>query len=359
MRAVALPRGGSRPVLLDVPGPSRADPDHTLVRTLDVGVCGTDLLLMKGIEGSPPPGEDHLVLGHEGLFEVSQPDESGTFDAGDLVVTSVRWPDPQPCYACAGGRPDLCTNDRWTEHGIRSRHGFMQESWMAATSRLLAVPETLRGVAVLLEPLAVVVKALAGYTAVQSIRPSIEPTSTVLGGGSIGLLVACCLRFNGHDVRVVDRVHESSLRARLVEEVGARYVRVDNLADDRQVVRATTGSDLVVEASGVPSTLIPAVSASNANGVVLALGTGDRPNRRGVDHTKVARALVQENKLLMGSVNASPRHLEEAIAVLVRLDLMWPDVLRSMIRRVDPSHLYEALSSGENSHVKTVINFDS
>ena len=50
----------------DVPEPS---PDYgsILVDALELGICGTDFELIAADYGWPPPGSDHLILGHESL----------------------------------------------------------------------------------------------------------------------------------------------------------------------------------------------------------------------------------------------------------------------------------------------------
>ena len=51
-----------------------ADPDMQdgalLVRGMSIGVCGTDREIADGNYGTPPSGQDMLVLGHESLGEV-------------------------------------------------------------------------------------------------------------------------------------------------------------------------------------------------------------------------------------------------------------------------------------------------
>src|SRR5205814_1656295 len=74
-----------------------------------------------------PPGEQRLVLGHESLGTVMDaPDQCG-LAPGDLVVGIVRRPDPEPCMACAAGEWDMCRNGRFTERGIKDRHGYGAE----------------------------------------------------------------------------------------------------------------------------------------------------------------------------------------------------------------------------------------
>jgi len=48
----------------DVPDPPHED-GPVLVQTLAVGVCGTDLEIVRGEYGWPPPGRERLVLGHD------------------------------------------------------------------------------------------------------------------------------------------------------------------------------------------------------------------------------------------------------------------------------------------------------
>ena len=55
--------------LRDVPEPS-ADQGAVLVQGLALGVCGTDREIIAGDYGWAPPGDPHLVLGHESLGRV-------------------------------------------------------------------------------------------------------------------------------------------------------------------------------------------------------------------------------------------------------------------------------------------------
>jgi len=63
----------------DVPA-ARPEPGQVTLRTLEVGVCGTDREISDGLFGRAPEGDDHLILGHELLGEVVE----------DLVSVAVR-----------------------------------------------------------------------------------------------------------------------------------------------------------------------------------------------------------------------------------------------------------------------------
>src|SRR5215831_19971648 len=122
MRAITVSPGqpGSER-LEDVPDPPASD-GPILVRTVALGVCGTDRDIVAGEYGWAPPGENRLVLGHESLGRVEQAPAGAGVVPGDLVVGIVRRPDPVPCPACAVGEWDMCRNGRYTERGIKERN---------------------------------------------------------------------------------------------------------------------------------------------------------------------------------------------------------------------------------------------
>jgi threonine dehydrogenase-like Zn-dependent dehydrogenase len=74
-----------------------------LVEAIAVGVCGTDVEIVEGKYGWAPLGKTRLVLGHESLGRVLEPDPAGRLKKGDLVVGIVRRPDSVPCPNCAVG----------------------------------------------------------------------------------------------------------------------------------------------------------------------------------------------------------------------------------------------------------------
>ena len=97
MKAVAVFPGPQEVKVVEQEFPRLAQPDQVTLRMLDIGICGTDKEICSFEYGTPPPGDDHLVIGHESLAEVV---EVGTaverFAPGDLVVPSVRRPCPAP-----------------------------------------------------------------------------------------------------------------------------------------------------------------------------------------------------------------------------------------------------------------------
>ena len=70
MRALTVAPGVANSARVeDIPDPPRSD-GAVLVRTLALGVCGTDREIVSGHYGWAPPGEKSLVIGHELLGRV-------------------------------------------------------------------------------------------------------------------------------------------------------------------------------------------------------------------------------------------------------------------------------------------------
>ena len=72
MKAVAVFPGSQQVKIIEQDVPRLTQPDQVALRLLDVGICGTDKEICSFEYGTPPPGDDHLVIGHESLAEIVQ-----------------------------------------------------------------------------------------------------------------------------------------------------------------------------------------------------------------------------------------------------------------------------------------------
>src|SRR3954447_5767278 len=129
MRAVGVIPQKKQVGILSHAAPRIISPQQVKVRTLEVGICGTDREICHFDYGTPPAGSDYLVLGHEALGEIVETGPgAGGLRAGDLVVPSVRRPCPHSyCPSCREGLQDFCVTGDFTERGIKMRHGFLTE----------------------------------------------------------------------------------------------------------------------------------------------------------------------------------------------------------------------------------------
>jgi len=321
--------------------------DELLVDGLLIGVCGTDVEIVGGGYGWPPPGRDRLVLGHESLGRVVSAPAGSGFGHGDLIVGVVRRPDPEPCGACAHGEWDMCRNGKYTERGIKELDGYAAERWVVHPSFAVHVDPHLGDRGVLLEPTSVVAKAWEQVDRVGA-RGWFEPRRVlVTGAGPIGLLAAVLGVQRGLDVHVLDRVTDGP-KPDLVRDLGATY---HHTSVDEVAKRARP--DVVLEATGVGQVVLDALNATSPYGIVCLTGVSSGNARLSIDAASVNRELVLENDVVVGSVNANLRHYEAAAQALAVADQEWLD--RLITRRV-PLREFEKAFRRDEHDVKVVID---
>ena len=329
----------------DVPEPDEAA-GSVLVEAVATGICGTDVEIASGAYGWAPPGRDRLVLGHESLGRVLDPGPGGSLRAGDLVVGIVRRPDPVPCGNCASGEWDMCRNGLYTERGIKELDGFMSERWRIEPEYCTKLDPSLGILGVLLEPTTVVTKAWEQVGAMRA-RAFWEPrTALVTGAGPIGLLAALIGVRYGLDVHVLDRV-DGGLKPDLVRQLGATY-HAGSVAD------VGLEPDVILECTGVGQVIVDSLQQVAAGGVVCLTGVGSGGRTTGLPAADVAKALVLQNNVIVGSVNANRRHFYRAAEVLAGADRGWLERLIS--RRVAPQDIADALTRGPDD-IKVVLDF--
>jgi threonine dehydrogenase-like Zn-dependent dehydrogenase len=329
----------------DVPESGPRD-GSVLVEAIAVGVCGTDVEIVEGKYGWAPPGRTRLVLGHESLGRVIDPGPASAFREGDLVVGIVRRPDPLPCPNCAIGEWDMCRNGQYTERGIKEIDGFMSQRWRIEPDYAMKVDASLGLLGVLLEPMTVVTKAWEQVLAIGR-RAFWEPhTALVTGAGPIGLLTALIGTQHGLEVHVLDRV-ESGAKPDLVRALGATY-HTGRVAD------VGFQPDVIVECTGVGQVIADAINVVGAGGIVCLTGVGTGGRTVGYSTADLAAAMVLQNNVVVGSVNANKRHWYKAAQALARADAAW--LARLVSRRERPEAFMNALHR-QPDDIKVVIQF--
>ena len=322
-----------------------------LVKMLEVGIDGTDMEINRGQYGKPPVDYDFLVLGHEALGEVENAGASD-FSKGELVVPLVRRPDG--CVNCRSGQYDMCLKGNYRECGIRGAHGFVREYLAEETQYLVRIPRNLRQMAVLTEPMSIATKGID--QAIEFHRRSVNPTrvALVLGAGSLGLLVSAFLQLQGFSTYTLDIVPKSSLKAQLVEAIGATYLDGRN-SIITELPRQIGNLDLIVEATGNSTVAFQAMSALGVNGVLCLMGvsTGEKPLEICADC--LSMQMVLGNKTVFGTVSSNRSHFERAIQLLGEIEQRWPGWLGRLItRRLNLSNFKDALHPTPDG-IKTVI----
>jgi threonine dehydrogenase-like Zn-dependent dehydrogenase len=355
MKAIGVSQAKRTVRLIDQPEPCRTAEDEVKLRILEVGVCGTDREICEFKFGEPPPGSEHLVLGHEALGEVIEVGSAVQgLKAGSLVVPIVRLPCADPaCDACRAGRQDFCRTDTFPEHGIRRSHGFMAERIVEREKYLVPVTSELREVAVLVEPLTIMDKALREVDAIQQRmpwRPGIGKRALVLGAGPVGLLGAMAFQLRGCETTIVARSPADTPNARLALSVGARYL------SSREVPFRDMGPfDVIYEAAGAPQAAFDALAALGPNGVCILTGVPGAGDWVKIDGGWTMRNLVLQNQLILGTVNAGRESFTGAIALLGEMNRRWPRSLQGLITGRHPMEDFAGLLLEKPKGIKSIL----
>jgi threonine dehydrogenase-like Zn-dependent dehydrogenase len=331
--------------LEQVPDPDVRD-GSVLVEAVAVGVCGTDVEIVEGKYGWAPPGKQRLILGHESLGRVIDPGPAGGWKRGDLVAGIVRRPDPVPCANCGVGEWDMCRNGQYTERGIKQIDGFMSERWRIEPEYAVKVDRSLGLLGVLLEPTTVVAKAWEQVAAVGQ-RAYWQPrTALITGAGPIGLMAALVGRQLGLDVHVLDRA-QSGPKPQLVRDLGASY-------HTGSVANLPLEPDVIVECTGVGQVIADSIRKVASGGIICLTGVGSGGRTIGDATADVAAAMVLQNNVIVGTVNANKRHWYRAGQSLARADRKWLE--RLITRREKPEAFASALHR-QPDDIKVVIQF--
>jgi threonine dehydrogenase-like Zn-dependent dehydrogenase len=333
--------------LLDIAEPG-IDGGALLVRTLAIGICGTDVEILSGRYGSAPTGRERLTIGHESLGEVLEAPRRSGFARGDLVVGIVRRPDPVPCRYCAVNEWDMCCNGLYTERGIKQRNGYASERFRLEPTFAVKVDVSLGPLGVLVEPASVVAKAWDHAERIGSRSAAWRAESVlVTGAGPIGLLAALMGRHRGLEVHVFDQVVDGP-KPQLVRDLGAAYHggELSSIGDLRP--------DIIIECTGATPVIADAVTRSAPSGIVCLAGVSSGGHTIELDVGDVNRRMVLENDVIFGSVNANRAHYEAGAAALARADRSW---LSRLITRRVPLHDWREAFIRRRDDVKVVLEF--
>ncbi|MBO0779078.1 MAG: alcohol dehydrogenase catalytic domain-containing protein [Ktedonobacteraceae bacterium] len=238
---------------------------EALVRVLQVGICNTDIEIVRGYM------DFHGVLGHEfvGVVEEIYGEISaellhrwqGRRVVGEINAACYH----THCYYCSRGMPMHCPQR--TTLGISGRDGAFAEYLQLPLENLHLVPDTVSNEeAVFVEPLA------ANFEILEQLH--LRPTERVaiLGDGKMGQLAAQVLTLSGCEVSMIGK-HEEKLA--LAEKRGV-IPRTLQEVEQHPLARNV---DVVVECTGSAQGLEMALRMVRPRGTVILKSTvADRSN---------------------------------------------------------------------------------
>ncbi len=238
-------------------------PGDALVRTEQVGICGSDL---HAYHGKHPFISLPVVPGHEVVGIVEELGEgAGGLSVGDRVVLEPNIVDGT-CIHCRSGRYNLCEN--LTVVGcVGPLDGGMADYFIAPAQRFIQVDERLTlEQATMIEPLA---------TATHAVRVA-EGTAgkrvAVLGAGSIGLLTMQAAKAGGAAVIVVTDLNAEKRDRAL--KLGADAAFDPRDPDVIAAMRERLGgpADVVFDCVSFQVTIDQAIALAHKGGTVIVEG---------------------------------------------------------------------------------------
>jgi len=359
MKAIIVKPPNPGAEVKDIELSQEVKPGQVRIKTLYTGICGTDRGIVSGklTFSRPPENASELILGHEAMGVVEEVGEGvERFKKGDLVVPVVRR-GCGICLNCKIGRPDFCETGKFVEAGIRGLNGFMREEFVDDVMYLVRVPESIKDIGMLTEPLSNVVKAVDEILNIQNRMIWTCGDSTyecrnalVVGSGPIGTFFSLLLRTNGFNVYLLNKRDPSPTEAYIAERMSTTFYNTT------QGLEKLPSADVIVDTTGYPSAFLPLLKKFKKNAILVLFGTssGDKVE---IDADLVT-FFVENNIAVVGSVNASKEHFREAVNYLT----LWKEKYGSLVPRmitsmVSPENGPEVVSKKIPGEIKTVIKW--
>lgn len=259
--------------LVDVPEPAPPPPGHALVRTLRIGVCGSDLHAYNGRQMFV---EFPRILGHELAVEVLSLNGEADFAPGEVVCVNP-FLSCGDCPTCRAGRTNCCTRLRTLGVHI---DGGMCERFTVPIAKL----HHAQGLT--WEQLATVEPLCIGHHAVRRGAPQPGERALVIGAGPIGLAVLAGLQGTGVRVTVAER--SPTRRRFLTQTLG--YPSVVESAEGQL-------AELVIDATGSPAAMSAAPNYVAHGGRLVYVGhqPGDFSLHNPLMHAREITVLFSRN----------------------------------------------------------------
>jgi L-iditol 2-dehydrogenase len=236
---------------------------EVLCRVERVGICGTDLHMIRGDYPGMWPAYYPFVPGHEWSGQVV----SLGFAVGDRVAGSSHAPCGY-CRNCMKGRYNLCTsydNPRLHSHYGHTKQGSYAEYVVHSIRSVFKLPDSVDyDEAALADP-----ASIALHTANRGgVRDG--DSVVVIGAGPVGLLAADCARALG-----ASRVSCAARGNRLdvVKKLGFETIDTES-GDPVSTLRSMVpgGADVVLDAAGTAQTIPMALAMLTRGGRCATVG---------------------------------------------------------------------------------------
>lgn len=302
---------------IDFPPPPNKH--EVLIQVKAAGICGSDINIYQW-------GENYnfmtkylpVVLGHEFSGVVCEVGSSVKhLSPGDLVVAmpSISC---MRCELCFSGTPQMCPNKQtlgFTRNGAFSSHVLMPVNGCHKLPN-----NTDLDLAALIEPLCI------GDNAADTAQVAAGDTVVVLGPGSIGQAIIHAAKWRGAD-RIIAIGKNDEARLNIARQMGATdLIDLANEESLEAAIRNTlsnTLADVVIEATGHPSSINDGLKILRPGGILVAAGIHKVSGH--IDLT----SLVRNKQQLRGAHGSTHKNWQRMIARVAKQ----PDLIRPMLSK--------------------------
>ncbi len=248
----------------------------------------------------------------------------------------------------------MCLTGNYKERGIKGLHGYMTEYYVEEPRYLVKIPPELKDVAVLLEPLSIVEKAVEQVFQIKR-RVKWEPgTALVLGAGPIGILATLVLRNIGLATYTYARSPRGVINSLLVEECGASYISASETP--LSSIPAEIGNiDIIIEAAGNTRLSFEAICILGRNGILALTGIAGEGRKLEILSDCINLEIVLGNKVVFGTVSANRRHFDSGVKHLMEFGKKWPGLLNRMITRMASIEDFKEVIQKKYGDIKVVM----
>jgi 2-desacetyl-2-hydroxyethyl bacteriochlorophyllide A dehydrogenase len=335
MRRVVVSRSGIHVESAPIP---QARPGEVLVRSVIVGICGSDT---HAAQGRHPFIRLPYYPGHEVVGRVAAVGPGvDSVQPGQRVTLEPYLP-CWGCKQCRAGRPNLCENLGF--FGCGHDQGGLADYFTIDARRLHPVSDRFDDQqAALIEPLATPVHAVRIADGVT------DRAVVIMGAGTIGLLLLHVARARrARRVVIADRMAE---RRRRAVALGADAA-VD--ADAPDVVRLVRdqleeSADVAFDCVTTPATVRDAIAMVGKGGTVVVVGVP-------AAEVSIPLPIVQDQQIrIQGSATYLPADFADSIDLLERGQVRPQDVVSSVVPLERVAEAFAQAASGR--HAKVLVD---
>lgn len=337
MRAVQVDSPGNVRVI-DVPVPT-AGPGEVLLKTLVVGMCGTDLSTFRG---KNPLVSYPRIPGHEIAAEIvsAGPDVPARLTPGTKVTLSP-YTSCGNCASCRRGRVNACQFNQTL--GVQ-REGAMKEFFTAPWQKIYVAEGLSVAQLSLVEPLSV------GFHAAARGRVTNSDTVAVMGCGVVGLGAIAASAFRGARVIAMDIDDRKLAVARQAGATETLNTRGANVHEALSALTEGLGPDVIIEAVGTPATFRLAVDEVAYTGRVVYIGYAKEP----VEYE--TRLFVLKELDILGSRNAL-NEFGEVIEAMRSGNFPVEALISKVVSPEETGAALQAWSEDPGAYVKVQVSF--